>query len=843
MSSQNSNSLKCQRSAALFSHRTGKIKYSSLPVTKRWVGVASSWIDANLFILFFLLWPVPGWAGYVQLDAVADIKTRFSVGCSTVQELANLARHRGIDVIIYSDSDRRSLEYGIVPFEGIFKKKRTHPSILTSGAASYLAEINNNDKKFDDVLLIPAVESAPFYYWSGNLSEKNLTANNWDKHLLILGLDRPEDYEQLPILNSNFSKKYLDLFLKPFLIYAGIFLVFFIFYLKGWARKTTFFLMIMSGLLAVDNLPFKSSRFDAYHGDPGIGPYQEVINYARSKNAMVFWNHLESAKEVGKEGAMDFKTLPHPEDLILSKGFTGFQAVYDEKGQATKPGEQWDQVLMDYVSGNRKQAAWGYGGNDFHCEGDNGHVFGGVRTVLLVREKNREAVMEAFKLGRMYSVKQTGDYRLSLDNFSIADKASQQEATLGESLLATYYPEIKIKIRSTEGAEKPISLSIIRNGQLIKEEKATLPYELNWRDIKVKRKGRAYYRMMAQVDDGNYLVSNPVFVSFTKSGKEVAALAPKTREPVMDPKRPQVQPPVPPVSPQTPVEPEVKMKEVKPAPKTLDVKPKNKLPTSPVEKKLDTGGGSKSAQPAEEFKSEDSKASMNIPKPNKISPPEKDVIPMPILPKVEEPVAPVKPKVELTSPKTTYSPALKDSRGIEAQSAVKKNGRVFLIGRDQVVEPVPASEAKEAAIKLEPIVQVTLAKKTTAPETVKASEPQTPVVGELAVPTELKVESTSPKPIALSKKIRRPETLKPKTSPKAESKPRLLDKHYVVALIDGVTLKKGPGVEFPEIATAKKGERLEFVRALSSTFNNKPWLEVQRKGRTVYVWGGLVRPE
>ena len=75
-----------------------------------------------LLFLASLTWSLPGWAGYVQLDAVADIKTRFSAGCSTVQELANLARHRGIDVVIYSDNDRRSLEYGIVPFEGIFKK-------------------------------------------------------------------------------------------------------------------------------------------------------------------------------------------------------------------------------------------------------------------------------------------------------------------------------------------------------------------------------------------------------------------------------------------------------------------------------------------------------------------------------------------------------------------------------------------------------------------------------------------------------------------------------------------------------------------------------------------------
>ena len=105
---------------------------------------------------------------------------------------------------------------------------------------------------------------------------------------------------------------------------------------------------VLSGLLAANNHPFKSSRFDAYHGDPGIEPYQEVIDYAQSKNAMVFWNHLESTNHVGKEGAMAFKTLPHPEDLILSKGFTGFQAVFSDNDQGAYACNAGSGDFIDY---------------------------------------------------------------------------------------------------------------------------------------------------------------------------------------------------------------------------------------------------------------------------------------------------------------------------------------------------------------------------------------------------------------------------------------------------------------------------------------------------------------
>ncbi|MFQ5716512.1 MAG: hypothetical protein ACE5GQ_05365, partial [Nitrospinales bacterium] len=67
--------------------------------------------------------PSAAFGKYIQLDAVADIKTRFSSGCLSVQELANISQHRGIDVVIYGDRGRISLEYGIAPFERIFKKK------------------------------------------------------------------------------------------------------------------------------------------------------------------------------------------------------------------------------------------------------------------------------------------------------------------------------------------------------------------------------------------------------------------------------------------------------------------------------------------------------------------------------------------------------------------------------------------------------------------------------------------------------------------------------------------------------------------------------------------------
>ena len=108
-------------------------------------------------------------AGFIQLDGVADVKTRFSRGCSTLQEVAKQARLKGIDVVIFGDQARDALEYGIVPLERIIRKRNESSSILTVGAPAYISEINDNDKQFEETLLISGAEVAPFYYWTGNV--------------------------------------------------------------------------------------------------------------------------------------------------------------------------------------------------------------------------------------------------------------------------------------------------------------------------------------------------------------------------------------------------------------------------------------------------------------------------------------------------------------------------------------------------------------------------------------------------------------------------------------------------------------------------------------------------
>jgi hypothetical protein len=615
-------------------------------------------------------------AGFIQLDGIADVKTRFSRGCSTLRDVAEMARAKGIDTVIFGDQARDSVEYGVVPLERIIRKRNENASILTMGAPAYIAEVNDNDKQFEETILISGSEVAPFYYWTGSVLNGNLIANNPDKHLFIVGFDEPEIYEQLPILDSNFSKRYLTHYQNYFYGYLIFFLLFLTIFLKGYKKKLTRVFAGVMFLLALNNIPFKSSPFSQYKGDLGTEPYQELIDYVTSNGGLIFWNHMEAPNKIKQKGRVSYKTEPYPEDLVLTSGYTGFQSVADFPIMQIEPGNEWDNVLNKYLEGTRKKPVWGYGGNNYLCE-NGGTKLGEIRTIFLVRQKSRDEILEAMASGRMYAVRQTGDERISLDNFTLSDIISGQQATMGEELISNDFPELKIKVRMTSGTEKTVRLSVIRNGIEVKQEKVSLPYELTWRDVNLnKNNGPLFYRLKVEADSKNYLVSNPIFFRFD-----------------------------------------------------------------------------------EEFGTQSELVSQNV-----------------------------------TTEKLS------------------------------MVEPV------------KPIVE-------------EPQSPTTPVIDPLNEPTEGKVLPASiplgPENIMVSKLT--PPTLQQPTSPVVKM-PALpasnalfdIGNKSVIAKIDGVSLKNGPGPKFPEVGKLNKGDRLALIRRTKVNFNGKPWLLVDLGGRKAYVWSDLV---
>lgn len=110
-------------------------------IWKRWAGQV---VVFGMLLAF--LWPQGVQAEYQQWHLAADVKSRFSTGCSSVQELMTQAESKGLDGLLFGDHDRKSVQYGVPYVERIFRTKIESPSLLDNGAATYLGEINQIDK-------------------------------------------------------------------------------------------------------------------------------------------------------------------------------------------------------------------------------------------------------------------------------------------------------------------------------------------------------------------------------------------------------------------------------------------------------------------------------------------------------------------------------------------------------------------------------------------------------------------------------------------------------------------------------------------------------------------------
>ena len=387
----------------------------------------------------------------MQVPGVIHLHTVVSGGTKTVNEYAQMAEERGIGIVIITDHDNAKYEYGI-GLKKIFKKVVEEDSVLKFGIDKYLGLIKDAGERNPDVMVIDGVESFPFYYWTGSYFKKNLTLNNRDKHMLVIGLDNPEDYKYMPL--------------------------------------------IVNGI----------ARYDQYHGENYVLPYQDLINYVHKKGGLTFWAHPEHEEVVNVKGVRAV-TKPYYEDLLRTDGYTGFSVFYEGYNKIGRPGGIWDKVLMEYCSGKRKKPVWAIGELDDHGMGDRDLV--DVMTIFLMKVKNHKEALDALREGRVYAVR-GGSLRHSmrLKDFSV----KRERDSNGD-----FNPVISIKIDYSgvnEPQGKKITAWIVKNGKIVWEEKGICPFSFDFRDTSYDAGSKGYYRLDISDEDGCHIISNPIFVNY-----------------------------------------------------------------------------------------------------------------------------------------------------------------------------------------------------------------------------------------------------------------------------------------------------------------------------------------
>ena len=449
---------------------------------------------------------------YRQISGVIHLHSSYSSGQYSLQELVDKARQKKIGILIPTDHDLVVMEYGLFPLRNLIKRREERPSIIKLGPEVYLAEIKRLNQAQDDVMILPGVQSSPFYYWTGSPLKKNLTAHDYRKELLLIGMQTPEDYLRLPLLHNGFSTRYALQRLPQAIVFFlafGIGLVLVI--QKGRLRAIGVTIAIISLLLLVDQHPFKSSPYDPYSGSKGVAPYQETIDYVRQRDGLVFWAHPESryAAEGVSLGPVTLKTRPYPDDLAAARNYTGFSAVYGDTTTAAEPGRHWDQLLMQYCRTERDRPAWAIAGADFHVE-KKGVQLDTFQTVFCVQKKTIVAVMDALARGRVYAVRKGTGPRLVLKNFRVKDTANGTAARMGEEISVAGPPMVEGVISVQNGGRYPVEVTLIRGGKIWQQFEGPTPLSFEFVD-RGKALHKTYYRVVVKGRGIGKLLSNPIF--------------------------------------------------------------------------------------------------------------------------------------------------------------------------------------------------------------------------------------------------------------------------------------------------------------------------------------------
>ncbi len=466
----------------------------------------------------------------LSLRAAIHVHSTASTGMLSLEALAQRAEEQGLDALILSENFTLRYDYGLRPLEGLLKHTVAFPSVMEYGIERFLNEVHAVQQRHPNLIIVPGVEVAPHYYWTGSLLGRDLTMHNAQRNLLVIGLDRAEDYASLPArgnpLSFAWDKKSLANALPFLLVVPAVWLwlprkqlaIEWHEPVRPLRRVVAVMMLVLCVGLAINAWPLASPAFSSYDAQVGYQPYQALIDAATERGALVFWSMTEardfSQHSFGPLGMVTVKTDPHPEGLILTHGYTGFGGLYQDTRHVVAPGGIWDQVIQASVTDSRGAVPTMIGEVAFHGLEDAGKDLDRVYTVVQATEQTAPGVLEALRSGHAYAVAR-GDQSvlLQLDEFRVTSNGGAQSVGMSDSLDTSEGRDLMIRVGVSAVDQKPhpARLRLIRSGQVIGqiEGQTPLQYELADRDAPA---GEWITYRVEVVGKSGELLTNPIYV-------------------------------------------------------------------------------------------------------------------------------------------------------------------------------------------------------------------------------------------------------------------------------------------------------------------------------------------
>lgn len=461
------------------------------------------------------------------------VHSTVSTGDLTLEQVAQQAEDLGLDAVVLTENFVLRYDYGLPPFRSWLRHRVSLPSVLDYGLDRFLSEVAETQARHPRLLLVPGIEVTPHYYWTGSLLDRNLTMHNSQKNILVVGLSGADDYRALPV-NGNPGSYHYDWTSLAGLLPAVLFVPAAWLWTKRSYRTTRVgvtayrearrhrtaasVLAVLALLLLLNAWPPGEPVFSAYDDRLGYKPYQAFIDAVGARGGVTVWSMPEARDfnvfDYGPLGGVTVKTDPYPEALLMTRGYTAFGGVYQDTRKVTLPGGEWDQVLAQYLARPAAAPPFALGEIAFHGLNRDTRELDQVLTVFQVRERTIAGLVEALRAGRHYAVGQprraTG---LRLDDFRAVADGGARTAGAGESLDPQGSRDVALRLRITtaDGGAHPISVTVIRSGEVIARLAGETPFEQAVTDPAAPPAVWHAYRLQAD-GGGAELLSNPIFV-------------------------------------------------------------------------------------------------------------------------------------------------------------------------------------------------------------------------------------------------------------------------------------------------------------------------------------------
>lgn len=341
-----------------------------------------------------------------------DVRSNHSDGAHDMDMLAELAIKRGIDTLVFGEHDRFTIRFGLDPLPQLIGISMEHPSLYEAGLDAFFADLNRARKKYPQLHFMVATESTPGYYWDG-IPFKDLSLHNAERHLIALGIERPEQIEALPSYDLSNIRGHFMLSLS---IWCGAIFLLLVILLRY--RKRTVTLLLLASSVAVLCTWLLQTKVD---------PDVDFINRAREQGLFVIWAHPGTLSGV-REGPMGVRlnTPPYSQRVFEAPTADAFAAVYGDTDDNTLPGGMWDRFMMDYMLGYRLKPIWAVAAGDYHGEGQASEYLGNFPMDVWSDGEGLEAVMAALRAGHNTSWFMTKEKNLKMAALFLEDQSGRR---------------------------------------------------------------------------------------------------------------------------------------------------------------------------------------------------------------------------------------------------------------------------------------------------------------------------------------------------------------------------------------------------------------------------------